>query len=246
MRSRRVLIAEDEPTNRRLLQAALLKWGYDVIICADGHEAWQALEQPEGPSLALLDWLMPGLDGVELCKRIRETPEIASTYVIMLTTRAAKEDIVEGLRAGADDYVIKPYHAEELRARLLVGMRIVTLQKGLVDRVRELEAAAANIKRLQRLLPICSYCKRIRDDRNYWRQLEQYLGEHADVHFTHGVCPECFERAVGEPDATEPVSAPPAPAPSPTQGESTRQLRITDLPPLLELKARVTRPPQGR
>jgi DNA-binding response OmpR family regulator len=187
----RILIAEDDPVSRRLLQAALIKWGHEVIVTTNGKEAWEALQQPSAPSLLVLDWLMPETDGVEVCRQIRETPALKSAYVILLTSRGSKEDIVQGLEAGADDYVTKPFDHGELRARVQVGSRVVQLQSALADRVKELEEAMANVKQLQGLLPICSYCKKIRDDGNYWHRVESYIAGHANVRFSHGICPDC-------------------------------------------------------
>jgi sigma-B regulation protein RsbU (phosphoserine phosphatase) len=116
--------------------------------------------------------------------------------VILLTSRDASADIVEGLRAGADDYVTKPPHEEELLARIAVGARVVALQQTLADRLRRLEEALSKVKQLQGLLPMCSYCKRIRDDQNYWQQVESYMSVHSGVQFSHSYCPECFDKYV--------------------------------------------------
>jgi len=187
----KILIAEDDPVSRRLLQAALIKWGYEVIVTTNGKEAWEVLQQPGAPSLLVLDWLMPETDGVEVCRQARENPALKSAYIILLTSRGSKEDIVQGLQAGADDYVTKPFDHGELRARVQVGSRVVQLQSALADRVKELEEAIANVKQLQGLLPICSYCKKIRDDGNYWHRVESYIAGHANVRFSHGICPDC-------------------------------------------------------
>jgi DNA-binding response OmpR family regulator len=196
MESLRVLVADDEPVTRAVVQAILRKGGYEVQLAADGEQAWRVLQQPEAPALAVIDWMMPGVDGLEICRRLRANPAGASTYVILLTSRDASADIVAGLRAGADDYVTKPPNSDELLARVNVGARVVQLQQALEDRVRRLEEALANVKQLQGLLPICSYCKRIRDDKNYWQQVESYIGAHTDAQFSHSYCPDCFERHV--------------------------------------------------
>src|SRR5262245_57109733 len=190
----RILIAEDDPVSRRLLQAALAKWGYDVIVTGNGKEAWQALQSPNAPSLLILDWLMPEMDGVEICRAARKLDALKSAYIILLTSRGSKDDIVKGLEAGADDYVTKPFDHGELRARVQVGSRVVQLQTALADRVAELEEAMASVKTLQGLLPICCYCKKIRDDGNYWHRVESYIAGHANVRFSHGICPECNEK----------------------------------------------------
>ena len=194
----KTLIAEDDSVSRRLLQAALQKWGYEVTVTTQGREAWDALQQPGAPSLLILDWLMPELDGVEICRRIRASEALKSSYVILLTSRGSKEDIVEGLEAGADDYVTKPFDHGELRARVQVGARVIGLQNALAERVRELEEAIASVKTLQGLLPICCYCKKIRDDGNYWHRVESYIAGHANVRFSLGICPDCNDKLKAE------------------------------------------------
>jgi phosphoserine phosphatase RsbU/P len=190
----KVLIAEDDPVSRRLLQAALIKWGYEVTVTSNGREAWEALQTREVPSLLVLDWLMPEMDGVEVCRQARQVPALKSAYILLLTSRGSKEDIVKGLEAGADDYVTKPFDHGELRARVQVGSRVVQLQSVLADRVQELEEAIASVKTLQGLLPICCYCKKIRDDGNYWHRVESYISGHANVRFSHGICPDCSDK----------------------------------------------------
>jgi CheY-like chemotaxis protein len=191
-----VLVAEDEPVSRRLLEKSLLQWGYRPIVCPDGLEALGLLRSPDAPRIAVLDWVMPGMDGVDICRAIRDSNTANQPYLILLTARVRPEDIVQGLRAGADDYITKPVDREEFEARLQVAARIVGLQQRLSDRVNELEHALTRVRQLQGLLPICAYCKRIRDDQNYWNQVETYLVEHADVQFSHGICPSCLERVI--------------------------------------------------
>jgi sigma-B regulation protein RsbU (phosphoserine phosphatase) len=189
-----VLVADDDLVPRRLLEAALIEWGYDVVAVGDGIDALQELERPVGPKLAVLDWVMPGLDGVEVCRILRAANSPEPAYVILLTSRDAKADIVAGLASGANDYVTKPFDRAELQARVRVGQRVIELQHTLAARIRELEDALAQVNQLQGLLPICSYCKKVRDDKNYWQQVEAYIAERADVKFSHGICPECFSR----------------------------------------------------
>ena len=124
----KVLVAEDDVTSRSILQAVMGKWGYDVVTAQDGEVAWEILQRPDAPQMALLDWMMPGLDGVELCRRVRAQETDEPPYLIILTARGEKPDIVAGLKAGADDYIAKPYNSEELQARLGVGMRVLELQ----------------------------------------------------------------------------------------------------------------------
>ena len=192
----KVLLAEDESIPRRVLTAALAGWGYEVQAVADGLEAWQGLQGPDAARLAILDWQMPGLDGAEVCRRLRGQAAVEPTYVILLTARSSKDDVVAGLDAGANDYVTKPFDRAELHARLRVGCQVVALQRSLAARVRELEEALAQVKQLQGLLPICCYCKKIRDDQNYWQQVDGYLVAHSDVRFSHGICPDCWKGQV--------------------------------------------------
>lgn len=142
-----VIIAEDDPVSRELVTALVKKWGFRCIVTQDGHEAMAALRAEEGSAIALLDWMMPGMDGLQVARRVRESGK--TIYIILLTARGAKESIVEGLRAGADDYLVKPYDKDELFARIKVGLRILDLHNSLTARVEELEVAIAENKRLK-------------------------------------------------------------------------------------------------
>lgn len=204
----KILIADDDPTSRRILEAMLIKWGYAVTAVADGDAAWSALQALDDAQLAILDWIMPGMDGVEICRRFREAFPSDPRYLILLTAKDQKTDIVTGLAAGADDYIAKPFDMEELRARIRVGERMVNLQRALADRVRELEAAQAHVKVLQGILPICSYCKKIRTDENYWQQVETYIVQHSEAAFSHGICPDCYEKAIKQARREKPVEVP--------------------------------------
>ena len=192
----RILIAEDSLVFRRLVETTLKRWGHEVITTSDGSEAWQMLQRDQPPSLAIVDWVMPGVDGPELCRRIRRTQGLSSIYVILLTAKGTREDIVAGLEAGADDYLAKPFDPEELQARVGAGRRIVELQQSLADRVCELEKALSQVSQLQGLLPICAYCKKIRDDKNYWQEVEGYIIKHSEAQFSHGICPPCYDQHV--------------------------------------------------
>lgn len=148
----RILVAEDDPVSRELICARLTKWGYEVVATANGTDAMSELRKKDAPQLAVLDWMMPEMDGVEICRRVREADR--TLYIILLTARGSKENVVEGLTAGADDYLIKPFDKEELHARILVGVRVMTLQRALAERVKELEWAGAEIRSLKMQLPI--------------------------------------------------------------------------------------------
>jgi sigma-B regulation protein RsbU (phosphoserine phosphatase) len=194
----RILIADDERMSTMMLGRTLEQWGFEVVVAHDGAAAWEHISGNAPPALAIVDWMMPGLDGIELCKRIRSAALASPVYVILLTARTSRQDLVAGLQAGADDYLTKPFDPDELRARIHVGQRTLDLM--------------ANIKRLTGLLPICSYCKRIRSDQNYWEQVESYITEHTDAVFSHGICPPCLEKAMLEIDEHEPEVVAPRPS----------------------------------
>jgi two-component system, sensor histidine kinase and response regulator len=134
----RILIAEDDPISRKVLESTLSKWGYEVTVTKDGMEALRGLSDENAPQLAVLDWMMPGMDGVEVVKKIREKETESHIYTILLTALERKEDVAAGLDAGADDYVTKPFNAKELRSRIRVGERMIMLQNTLADHVRRL------------------------------------------------------------------------------------------------------------
>jgi CheY-like chemotaxis protein len=191
----RILIADDERVTTMMLSRTLEKWGFEVVVVHDGTAAWEHIAGDNPPALVIADWMMPGLDGIELCRRIRAVSPPSTVYVILLTARTSRQDLVAGLEAGADDYLTKPFDPDELRARIHVGQRTL----GLI----------ANIKRLTGLLPICSYCKRIRSDHDYWEQVESYITDHTDAQFSHGICPSCLVKVMDEFDPP-PVLAPKA------------------------------------
>ena len=191
-----ILIAEDEAASRLVLEKTLKSWDYDVVSTVDGNEAWEVLRGEDSPQLAILDWMMPNMDGVEVCRLVRSEPSLQNLYLIMQTALDTADNIVEALDAGANDYIAKPFDRKELQARIRVGVRVVELQNALAQRVRELEDSIAREKRLQELVPICSYCKNIRDDQNYWQRVERYIEEHTGAAFSHSICPDCYEKIV--------------------------------------------------
>ena len=140
----KILFAEDDPVSRRGLSAILKKWGYEVLQARDGNEAWQVLQRGDAPQLAILDWMMPGLDGVEVCRRMRQFRNEPYTYILLLTARTQQEDIVAGLEAGADDYLTKPFHTHELQVRLRAGRRILDLQTALIGAREKLRNQATH------------------------------------------------------------------------------------------------------
>src|SRR5579862_306442 len=177
----RILVAEDDPVTRRLLQAVLAGQGHTVLEARDGHEAW-GVWQLAAPRVVISDWMMPVVDGLELCRRIRATPSAFYTYVILQTVRTGKASFLDAMTAGADDFVSKPVALDELTARLEVAARILNLRHALGS--------------LQGLLSVCSYCKRIREANGQWGPIERYLEARSNAEFSHGFCPECFEKHV--------------------------------------------------
>ncbi|MBU1734730.1 MAG: response regulator transcription factor [Verrucomicrobia bacterium] len=190
----KILIAEDDVMSQVMLKATVAKAGYEPVITGDGLSAYEILLKPDAPKLAVLDWMMPGMDGVEVCRKVREINTNEPPYLILLTSRDNREDIVHGLKSGANDYIVKPYDVEELKVRIGVGCKVVDLQASLAGRIIELQDALAQIKTLRGLLPICMYCKKIRDDKQYWQQVEGFISERSEAQFSHGICPDCYKK----------------------------------------------------
>ncbi len=194
-----ILIAEDDFTSLTALEGVLKKAGHEVTTTANGVEAWQALQQPDAPPLAILDWMMPGMDGQEVVCRVRAAQKTGHPiYIIMLTTKDEKADIVAGLKAGANDYLTKPFDFGELCARVEVGRRMVEMQNQLAAQLLKLEDALAKVKTLRGLIPICSACKKIRNDQGYWTQVETYLHQHTEAEFSHSICFDCLRKLYPE------------------------------------------------
>jgi len=187
----KVLVADDQAIHRRLARKALEPAGHEVSEVQDGNAAWDLLCGTGDPMVALLDWAMPGISGPDLCRRVRARTEVLPPYLILVTARDQPEEIVAGLGAGGDDYVIKPFNPAVLRARVGVGTRMLELRSALAERVAALESALAQVKRLQGLFPMCAWCKKIRNDQNFWESVEVYVAEHTDARFSHGICPDC-------------------------------------------------------
>jgi DNA-binding response OmpR family regulator len=190
-----VLLADDDKLTLNVLNDTLTRAGYDVLTAADGEQALKKLEQSKA-MIAILDWIMPGMEGVEIVRRAHQDPRFVNSYFILLTGKSSTEDLVAGLKAGASDYLRKPFEEAELLARVEVGIRFIELQQKLADRVKELETALTQVKRLEGLLPICSYCKRIRNEQDYWERVDAYISQHANVRFSHNICPECYQKHV--------------------------------------------------
>lgn len=178
----KVLIAEDDVVSRKVLEATLRNLGYEVLTAPDGAQAWE-LHRRDPARLVVSDWMMPELDGLQLCRKIRERHDIPYTYFILLTAiDASQENFRRAMEEGVDDFLSKPLNKDLLWARLKVGERILQY--------------TTQIGQLKALLPICMYCKKIRDDNDYWRQVEEYISLETGTDFSHGICPECYEQHV--------------------------------------------------
>jgi phosphoserine phosphatase RsbU/P len=192
----RILVADDDGPSRAILARQLERLGHAVVVAEDGESAWKAFCDAPDLECVVTDWTMPGLSGPDLCRRIRGGDVRPWSYVLLLTSKESTADLVEGLLAGADEFMTKPHDMEVLRARLHVAERVLTLEHRLRDRVHDLEAALAEVKTLRGLLPICMYCKKIREGADAWQAVEQYVSRHSDAQFSHGVCPSCWTTVV--------------------------------------------------
>lgn len=194
----RILIADDHHPTRRALESLLAWKGFSVVTAEDGEEALKILNSDDAPSIALLDWEMPGLTGPDICRAVRSKTAGRYLYLIMITGREGAEDIMEAMAAGADDFVRKPVGVPEVIARIRNGQRMLHLERSLAARITDLEKALEEGRQLKRLLPICCYCKKIRDDADYWHEIDAYIHTHTGTDFSHGICPPCFEKVVKE------------------------------------------------
>ncbi|HEX8310049.1 MAG TPA: response regulator [Chthoniobacteraceae bacterium] len=179
----KILIAEDDPVSLKVLQVTLEHYGHEVIGAADGSDAWDKYDAD--PVRAVIsDWMMPNVDGLELCRRIRERPNTDYTYFILLTAiNTGRDNLRKAMDAGVDDFLSKPVDREAIMMRVRVAERILEF--------------TTQIRNLKMLIPICMYCKRVRDDSDYWQQVESYIHHHTGTNFSHGICPDCFTKEMG-------------------------------------------------
>ncbi len=178
----KILAVEDDPVARAVLHQALLRLGHEVIDAADGTEALRLLEK-EPVRVIVSDWMMPEMDGLALCRAVRGRVDADYVYFILLTSRTADVDNQrEAIEAGVDDFLSKPLNSQDIWMRLRVAERILRY--------------ATEVRQLEAFLPICGYCKKVRDDQNYWQQIESYINERTGTDFSHSVCPDCYQRVV--------------------------------------------------
>lgn len=180
----KILIADDEPVAAEILRQALKLFGHEVIVTSNGLEAWEAFDR-DPVRLVVSDWFMPGLDGLGLCQKIRERKRTPYTYFILLTSQETRPENYDlATDAGVDDFLTKPLDRPAIRMRLRVAERILGF--------------TTEIRQLKDLIPICAYCRKIRNDGNYWQMVETYISEQTGSNFTHGICPTCSETLLAE------------------------------------------------
>jgi len=191
----KILIAEEEFTTRMMVQVCLENWGYRVESVTDGNAAWEILEKADRPEIAILDWEMPEIDGVEVCRRVKEQATVMAPYIILLTSRDSKTDIVKGFDAGADDYMTKPFNDNELRARVRVAERLVRTQLSLAESVAELKEALDQVEMLENGIQACGSCRKIFSPFDgEWHSYDDALDNGADPRFIVTSCPDCGEK----------------------------------------------------
>jgi DNA-binding response OmpR family regulator len=178
---KQILLAEDDSGSQMIFRLQLSKLGYDVIVASDGKAGWEKFEQSR-PSLVITDWLMPVMDGLQLCRRIREGEGSSYTYIIVLTAMEKASGFAAAIEAGADDFITKPCDIVEMKVRLRVAERILSLQ--------------AHVSQLAGLVRICPRCKKMRDYAGAWHAAESYLSDRSEASFSHGICPECYRTIV--------------------------------------------------
>ena len=194
----RVLVVEDDERSRNGLVRLLQRDGYEVTVANDGQAAIDILLAPNPPQIALLDWEMPRLDGIHVCWAVRSIPANPYTYIIMVTAKAEAADALAAFAAGVDDFLSKPIDSMQLLARLRCGERVLGLEKRCAARIAELKGVRDEVRKLRSLLPICRYCKKVRDGADRWQEFEHYVRDKAGSEFSHITCPDCLEKGFSQ------------------------------------------------
>ncbi|MES2696701.1 MAG: response regulator [Verrucomicrobiota bacterium] len=174
----KILAVDDTPVAQLVLAGALKAQGHEVSVASDGEEAWAALEADRSVRVVVCDWRLPRLDGLELCRRVREKREDYVSFILLTQEQSSSENLEDAYAAGVDDFLSKPVDPGRLKHSLHVAARIVDF--------------TSEIKRLRSFIPICCYCKKVREDGDYWKQIETYISERMDTRFSHGICPDCY------------------------------------------------------
>jgi len=187
-----ILIADDNPMNLKVLTDLLNPDNFKISAVTNGRKVLEIVDKVT-PDLILLDIMMPEMDGFEACEKLKEGEKTKDIPIIFLTAKIDSDDIVKGFELGAADYVTKPFKPAELMARVRTHLELKRSKEQQQKLIEELKESLENVKTLKGFVPICSYCKKIRDDSGFWNQLEEYIHNHSDMDFSHGVCPDCFK-----------------------------------------------------
>jgi phosphoserine phosphatase RsbU/P len=194
----RILIADDDFTSRTVLTGLLKQSGHEAVVTVNGMEAWMAMQRPDAPRLAILDWMMLEMDGLQLVRRVCTLQTDRPYYIVMLTVKSEKADIIAGLESGANDYLAKSFDPSELRTRVEVGWRMVEMQAPLADKVKEPRQALDQSKTMCGIVSICINCKKIREESGYWNQVGINVSNHTEAEFRHGICSEYIKKLYPE------------------------------------------------
>lgn len=189
----KILIVDDNAANIDVMLTFLEMEGYDISIATSGESAIKAACH-NLPDLILLDVMMPQIDGFETCRRLKELPQTKDIPIIFVTAKKEVDDIVKGFDCGGVDYISKPFRQEEVLARVDTHLRLRLMAVAQERLIKELNQALEEVKTLRGILPICSYCKKIRDESGEWQQIEEYISSHSDTDFSHGICSECYNK----------------------------------------------------
>ena len=193
-RNIQILIADDDPDILFATSRIIKAEGYHVVTASTGEECMESARHNQ-PDLILLDVILPDIEGVELCKAIKSDPSLKHIYIILISgLRTGSAEQAEGLDDGADGYIARPISNRELKARVNAMVRILTAERERDRLIVELREALAKVKQLSGMLPICSYCKKIRDDEGYWEKIESYIQMHSNAELSHGICPACAKK----------------------------------------------------
>ncbi len=194
----KVLVVDDDPDVLFATSRIVKKEGFQVFTASDGRECLESAGKNK-PDLILLDVMLPDANGIDLCGKIKKDPELGSAFVVLISgSKTESDEQAEGLDAGADGYIARPISNRELRSRIHSMVRILSAERERDRLIGELQEALSAIRQLQGLLPICSSCKKIRDDKGYWVKLENYISDHSEATFTHGLCQECADKYLSD------------------------------------------------
>ena len=192
----KALVVEDDPIARAVLEATLRKLGHESTAVTDGQAAWDLLQR-QAFRLIISDWMMPQMDGLELCRRVRARGGEYVSFILLTGQTATVQNRTAAVEAGVDDFLTKPVNVDELWMRLHVAARILEFTR--------------QVRQLQEFLPICSYCKKIREDENYWGRVEDYINSHTGAKLSHSICPDCYTRVVIPEMKAAGITPPPLP-----------------------------------